>query len=132
MAVTAFKGNVTIAGGTFGTIGLVRSLSINETQGTVDTTATDTSTGRTHLGTWNDGTFTCSGVFDPDDVSQKLLDTSVSSGAAETVTITFRSGDTWAASCICTEFGVSGDYEGVLEFTGSWQKSGDATWTAGA
>ena len=125
------KGNTTITFNSV-TMGGLRSVSIGQTQGTWDSTANDTTTARTHLGTWSDGTATFGGVWDPDDTGQKTLDDVSSSGLAATLLITFRTGDTYSASAICTEFSTEADHEGGWTFSASFQKSGDATWTAGA
>jgi len=129
MALTTLKGNTTISDGT-GNIGTIRSISVSTTQGVWDTTANDTTTARTYLGTWSDGTLTISGLFDNDDATHKRLEAGVADATADTYTITFRTGDTWAASCIITEFTVDGDYEGGWTYSVTLQKSGDATWTA--
>lgn len=125
MAVTSFKGNTTIAGATIGTIGIVRTISINQTQATWDTTAHDTATARTHLGTWADGTMTVTGLYDPDDASHIQLETHSANGTADTITITFRTADTYIASMIMTDFTLDGDYEAGWTFSATFQKSGD-------
>jgi len=133
MAVHTLKGNATIAGATIGTIGLVRSISISQSQATYDYTANDTATGRTYLGTWADGTMTVSGIFDADAADHVQLEAYAANATLDTITITFWTGlvtdASWAASCAMTGFSIEGDYEGGWTFTAEFQKSGDATWT---
>jgi len=133
MAVSSFKGNTTITGAAIGVIGIVRTISTSDTQGTWDTTAHDTATARTHLGTWGDGTMTVTGIYDPDDSSGSHAQMEVYSAnaTADTITILFRATDSWSASCIMTDFTLDGDYEGGWTFSATFQKSGDTTWASG-
>ncbi len=125
MAVSSFKGNTTIAGAAIGTIGIVRTISINQTHATWDTTAHDTASARTHLGTWADGTMTVTGIYDPDDASHIRMEAASANGAAGEYVILFKTGDTWTATLICTDFTLDGDYEAGWTFSATFQKSGN-------
>jgi len=136
MSIVTAKGNLTLTGASIGAVAYIRTISISGSQGTWDTTANDTTTARTYLGTWSDGTMTVTGIFDNDNATHQALETYSANATADTITIRFRDGavtdGTWAASCIMTEFTVDGDYEGGWTFSATFQKSGDATWTASA
>ena len=121
------KGNTTItfAGALMGGL---RSVSIAQTQATWDSTANDTTTARTHLGTWSDGTATFGGVWDPDDAGQSTLDGVSADGSIGSLVILFRTGDSYTANAICTEFSTEADHEGGWTFSASFQKTADATW----
>lgn len=129
MAAVTFKGNTTLAGATVGTIGQLRSISTSNTTGEWDTTAHDSTSGiRTHESVYSDGTVTYTGVYDPDDAQHILLETASQSQTAEVYTITFKSGDTWAATCFMTDFTLDGDHESGWTFSVTLQKSGIVTW----
>jgi len=129
MAVTSFKGNTTLNDPT-GAVGIIRTISVSQTQGTWDTTAHDTATARTHLGTWADGTMTVTGLYDPDDASHARLETASADGTALQYVIIFRTGDNYTATMICTDFTLDGDYEAGWTFSATFQKSGNGVFGA--
>ena len=119
-------------------LGGLRSVSIQQTQSTWDSTANDTTTAKTHLGLWSDGTASMGGVFDPDDAGQiKCIDGSADATGRE-LKIVFRDEsapdleeDKYTATCFLTEFSVEGDHEGGWSWSATFQKTGDAVWQAG-
>lgn len=132
MAVKAMKGNTTLTGATIGALANIRTISINTTQAVWDTTTNSTATDRTKIGTWADGSFTVTGIWDPAEETHDSLTTYAENATADTITIVFSTGESWAASCIMTDFTLDGDYEGGWTYSATFEKSGDATWTTAA
>ena len=124
MSVTSFKANTTLTDPT-GVVGIIRTISINQTQATWDTTAHDVGLEFQMSWFFADGTMTVTGIYDPDDASHIRMEAASASGAAGEYVILFKTGDSWTATLICTDFTLDGDYEAGWTFSATFQKVGN-------
>ena len=117
-----------------GAVGKVRSLKLNVGQDVVETTAADTTTARTYVGTWSGATVSMSVLYDADDAShvRAEVDSADASANAYVLTFTDSGSDTAAFSGIMTSFSPGMEFEGVWEADIDIQVSGDITWTHNA
>ncbi len=84
-----------------------------------------------HMGTTTARTFIPGDLFDPGEITVELnFNTNVKPPileAAETVTVTFPTSDTWAASGFMTSFEYDDPFEGKMTATATIKFSGDIT-----
>lgn len=84
-----------------------------------------------HMGTTGGMTFIPGDLYDPGEISFDLqFDTDAAApitGAAETVTITFPDGETWACSAFLTDFEFHDPLEEVMTATATLKCTGSIT-----